>query len=58
MHWLALAAAMLAIAFYRVGSMSVWIFVLSVLLKAVAIGVALTASVAGLPFLWRCRSRS
>jgi hypothetical protein len=56
MHWLAMAAAMLAISFYKVGSMSVWIFVLSFVLKAVAIVVAVTALVAGLLFLWRCRS--
>lgn len=52
MHWLALAEAMLAIAYYQVGSMSVWILVLSVVLKVVAIIVAVTALVAGLLFLW------
>jgi len=58
MHWLALAAAMLAIAYYQVGSMSVSLLVLSVVLKVVAIIVAVTALVAVLLFLWRRRNRS
>jgi membrane protein DedA with SNARE-associated domain len=58
MHWLALAGAVLAIAYYRVGSMSVWVSVLTVALKVVLIVVVVVAVVAALMFLRRRSTQS
>jgi hypothetical protein len=53
MHWLALAGAVLAIAYYQVGSLSVWVSVLSFALKVVLIVVAVVAVAGALMFLRR-----
>lgn len=53
MHWLVLAAAALAIGYYQVGAMSVWISVLSITLKVVLMGAAMVAVGVVLNFLWR-----
>ena len=45
MYWPALAAAALAVGYYQVGAMSVWVTVLSISLKAVLLAVAVAADV-------------
>jgi hypothetical protein len=51
MQWVAFAEAILAIAYYQVGSMSVWVSVLSITLKVVLIVVAVVAVTAALMVL-------
>ena len=58
MHWLAVAGAVLAIAYYQVGSMSVWVSVLSITLKVILIVVAVVVVAAALMFLRRRLSQS
>ena len=53
MRWPLLAAAVLAIASFQVGAMTVWVSVLSVALKAVLLCVAIATLVVGLAFLWQ-----
>jgi len=43
MYWPALAAAALAVGYYQVGAMSVWVTVPSISLKAVLLAVAVAA---------------
>ena len=43
MYWPVLAAVALAVGYYQVGAMSVWVTVLSVSLKAVLLAVAVAA---------------
>ena len=45
MYWPVLAAVALAVGYYQVGAMSVWVTVLSVTLKAVLLVVAIAALV-------------
>ena len=43
MYWPVLAAVALAVGYYQVGAMSVWVTVLSISLKAVLLAVAVAA---------------
>jgi len=43
MYWPVLAAIALAVGYYQVGAMSVWVAVLSITLKAVLLAVAVAA---------------
>ena len=43
MYWPVLAAVALAVGYYQVGAMSVWVTVLSIRLKAVLLAVAVAA---------------
>jgi len=43
MYWPVLAAIALAVGYYQVGAMSVWVTVLSITLKAVLLAVAVAA---------------
>ena len=45
MYWPVLAAVALAVGYYQVGAMSVWVTVLSVTLKAVLLAAAVAALV-------------
>ena len=53
MRWPLLAAAVLAVASFQVGAMTVWVSVLSVALKVVLLCIAIAALVVGLAFLWQ-----
>jgi len=43
MHWPVLAAIALAVGYYQVGALSVWVTVLSISLKAVLLAIAVAA---------------
>ena len=47
MYWPVLAAIALAVGYYQVGAMSVWVTVLSISLKAVLLTVAVAALFVG-----------
>ena len=47
MYWPVLAAVALAVGYYQVGAMSVWVTVLSISLKAVLLAVAVAALAVG-----------
>ena len=53
MYWPVLAAVALAIGYYQVGAMSVWVTVLSITLKAVLLAVAVAALAGGVVVLHR-----
>jgi hypothetical protein len=53
MHWPVLAAVALAVNCYQLGTMSVWLTVLSIALKAVLLIVAAVALVVCIVFLHR-----
>ena len=53
MYWPVLAAVALAVGYYQVGAMSVWVTVLSIMLKAVLLAVTVGALALGVVVLRR-----
>ena len=53
MYWPVLAAVALAVGYYQVGAMSVWVTVLSITLKAVLLAAAVAALAGGVVVLHR-----
>lgn len=58
MHWLVLAAFILAIVFIQLGAMSVWVVVLFLALKILLAIAGMVALYVAVMYLWRrCRKR-